>query len=184
MAKTIILHTQGNEITIAFPIEQLAHFLTDGDTNIDVVQWAMERPVWVILSRGLCKLQYKASVTNNYVMVTDHGHIPCGEYDIEVRFDNDDGLHMRFKQEKVLAVVDTTEAGRRYESTDYDVMAYYPVIHGRASAVVIGDNYVGLYSGLGLNADIGTDSVNLRAGYGNSQVEVTENNVNININEE
>jgi hypothetical protein len=89
---------------------------------------------------------------------------------------------MRFAQDKMLAVVRTTEEGQKYQSDDYDVVAYYPVIRGRASAVVIGDGFVRLYAGRGLNADIAEGAVNLRAGYGNSEVEVTDNNVNIHIN--
>jgi hypothetical protein len=36
-------------------------------------------------------------------------------------------------------------------------------------------------AGRGLKADLGDDSVNLRTGYGDSQVDVTNTNVNINI---
>ena len=88
---------------------------------------------------------------------------------------------MRLKHEKILHVVDTTDEGQKYEGSDFNVIAYYPVIQGRAAAVIIGSDYVALYANNGLNADIGTDSVNLRAGYGESSVEVNANNVNINI---
>jgi hypothetical protein len=186
MAKTIIKHIQGNQITIAFPIMEREKELTDGSLVGTDTENAIQGDVWVILSMGLMVRQYRASVRGNYIVITDHGHLPVGRYDIDVRFDVTIGgitYPMRYYENDILHVVNATQDGEVYESTDYDVLAYYPVIHGRASAVVIGDGYVRLYAGNGLNADIDSDSVNLRAGYGNSQVEVTENNVNININE-
>lgn len=180
MAKTIIRHIQGNAITIAFPLAEVEHLLTDGSETVNREQNVINGDVWVVLNRGILVRQYKARVQNNYIVFTDHGHIPCGEYDITVLYDTGRTPRpMRYKQDAVLTVVDTTEEGQVYDSTDYDVVAYYPVIQGRASAVVIGDGYVRLIAGNGLRADIDEDSVNLRAGYGNSEVEVTENNVNI-----
>ena len=182
MEKTKILHIQGNEITIGFPLVTISATLVDGSLNKDEIEDAVGN-AWVVLRRGILVRQYHVQASHNYVFITDKGHLPCGEYDIEAYYDDPDGIHMRYKYEKLLAVVDSTDAGQVYESSDYDVVAYYPVINGRASAVVIGDGYVGLRAGAGLNADIGNDSVNLRAGFGPSQVEITENNVNININE-
>ena len=180
MAKTIILHIQGNEITIGFPIQEVATMLTDGSRSTTAEENALA-DVWVVLRRGLLVRQYRATVIDNLVYITDNGHLLCGEYDIEVYYDSIDEHHMKFVEEKMLCVVRTTAEGQKYQSSDYDVVAYYPVIRGRASAVVIGDGYVRLYAGHGLNADLGDDSVNLRAGYGNSQVDVTNTNVNINI---
>ena len=183
MAKTIIRHIQGNEITIGFPVNEVYAELRNGSFEAYAEQQLIG-DTWVVLRRGILVRQYKATVSFNYVHFTDGGHLPCGEYDIEVYYDSqDEGHHMRLKYEKILTVVDSTEAGQVYDSTDFDVVAFYPVIQGRASAIVIGDGYVRLIAGNGLNADIDEDSVNLRAGYGNSTVEVTENNVNININE-
>lgn len=185
MAETKILHIQGNQITIGFPVEEVYADLRDGslDTNSESLLIDSAN-TWVVLRRGLLVRQYRATVSFNYVHFTDKGHLPCGEYDIEVYYDStDEGHHMRLKYEKMLTVVDSTEQGQVYQSTDFDVLAYYPVINGREAAVIIGDGYVRLMAGAGLRADIDSDSVNLRAGYGNSTVEVTENNVNININE-
>ena len=181
MAKTIILHIQGNEITIGFPLQEITSVLTDGARTTDAEENALA-DVWVVLRRGLLVRQYRATVIDNLVYITDKGHLLCGEYDIEVYYDSIDEHHMRFAQDKMLAVVRTTEEGQKYQSDDYDVVAYYPVIRGRASAVVIGDGHVRLYAGRGLNADLADGAVNLRAGYGNSEVEVTDNNVNIHIN--
>ena len=184
MGRTIIRHIQGNEITIAFPIMEVEAILNDGSYSDNREENRINGDVWLVLNRGLCRLQYKPTVQNNYIVFTDHGHIPCGDYDMTVYYDKPrEGKHMRLKKNVVLSVVDSTDEGGVYESTDFDVVAYYPVIHGRESAVIIGDGYVRLMAGAGLRADIDEDSVNLRAGYGNSTVEVTENNVNININE-
>jgi hypothetical protein len=182
MAKTIILHTQGNEITIGFPIQEITSVLNDGSrtTNAEVNDLA---DVWVVLRRGLLVRQYRATVIDNLVYITDKGHLLCGEYDIEVYYDSIDEHHMKFVEEKMLCVVRTTAEGQKYQSSDYDVVAYYPVIRGRASAVVIGDGYVRLYAGHGLNADLADGAVNLRAGYGNSTIEIENNNVNIHIKE-
>lgn len=180
MAKTKILHIQGNEITIGFPVKEINAVLQDGTaTTVDDLEAISE--LWVVLRRGILVRQYKVHPAHDYVFFTDKGHLPCGTYDIEAYYDTDDGQHMRLKYPQILTVVDNTEAGQIYESDDFDVDAYFPVINSRASAVVISDGVVSLFAGRGLNADIGEDSVNLRAGFGPSQVEVTENNVNINI---
>ena len=177
---TKILHIQGNEITIGFPLVTINATLIDGGLTKDEFEDAVGH-AWVVLRRGLLVRQYHVQASHNYVFMTDKGHLPCGEYDIEVYYDDLDGIHMRYKQDKVLVVVDSTEQGQHYESSDYDVIAYYPVINGRASAVVIGNGMVSLFAGRGLNADIGDGSVNLRAGHGNSTIEIENNEVNINI---
>lgn len=183
MAKTKILHIQGNFITIGFPIEEVNAVLNDGNYNAANSTNAID-DVWVVLRRGILVRQYKVHAAHNYVFFTDHGHLPCGKYDIEVYYDAPDSdMPMRLKYPQILTVVDNTEDGQHYDSTDFDVDAYYPVINGRESAVIISNGVVSLFAGRGLNADIGENSVNLRAGFGASQVEVTENNVNININE-
>ena len=182
MAKTIILHIQGNEITIGFPIQEITSVLTDGSrtATAEVNDLA---DVWVVLRRGLLVRQYRATIIDNLVYITDKGHLLCGEYDIEVYYESIDEHHMKFVEEKMLCVVRTTAEGQKYQSSDYDVVAYYPVIRGRASAVVIGDGHVRLYAGRGLNADLADGAVNLRAGYGNSTIEIENNSVNIQIKE-
>ena len=182
MAKTKILHTQGNRITIGFPIEEVYAELRDGSLSKNK-EAKLITDVWVVLRRGLLIRQYHAFSSFNYVHFTDEGHLPCGEYDIEVYYDSIDEHHMKFVEEKMLCVVRTTAEGQKYQSSDYDVVAYYPVIRGRASAVVIGDGYVRLYAGRGLNADLADGAVNLRAGYGNSTIEIENNSVNIHIKE-
>lgn len=182
MAETKILHIQGNSITIGFPIAEIENVLNDGSDTVNREFNDIIGDVWVVLRRGILVRQYKVTASANYIHFTDHGHLPCGEYDIEVYYDHE-LLPMRYAKEKMLIVVGNTEQGQVYQSTDFDVLAYYPVINGRESAIIIGDGYVRLMAGAGLRADIDSDSVNLRAGYGDSEVEVTENNVNININE-
>lgn len=183
MAETKILHIKGNYIHIGFQLSEVDHRLVNGHNEVDNNDVNIRGDVWVVLRRGLLIRQYKTHASFNYVYFTDWGFLPCGEYDIEVYYEAEGEMHMRFCQEKVLIVVNSTAEGQVYQSTDYDVQAYYPVINGRESAVIIGDGFVRIMSGNGLLADIDSDSVNLRAGYGDSEVEVTENNVNININE-
>jgi hypothetical protein len=180
MAKTKILHIQGNEIMIGFPVKEVNAVLHDGSSStVDNIDALSE--LWVVLSRGILVRQYKVRPAHDFVFFTDKGHLPCGVYDIEVYYDTEDGQHMRLKYPQILTIVDSTEAGQMYESDDFDVDAYYPIINSRASAVVISNGIVSLFAGRGLNADLGDDSVNLRAGYGDSQVDVTNTNVNINI---
>jgi len=183
ISKTDILHVQGNPITIGFPVERINAVLRDGSFEALGSENSIDDGVWVVLRRGLLVRQYRATVIDNLVYITDKGHLLCGEYDIEVYYDSIDEHHMKFVEEKMLCVVRTTAEGQKYQSSDYDVVAYYPVIRGRASAVVIGDGHVRLYAGRGLNADLADGAVNLRAGYGNSEIEVTDNNVNIHIKE-
>ena len=179
---TKILHIQGNEITIGFPVGEVYADLRDGTLDKHVLDRVIDDPTWVVLRRGLLVRQYRATASFNYVHFTDTGHLPCGEYDIEVYYDSEDeGHHMRLAYEKILRVVSTTDEGQQYQSSDYDVMAYYPVINGRASAVIISNGTVALMAGRGLKADLADNSVNLRTGYGDSQVDVTNTNVNINI---
>lgn len=182
MAKTKILHIQGNEITIGFPVKEVNAVLQDGSSStVDKTEALSE--LWVVLRRGILVRQYKVYPAHDYVFFTDKGHLPCGVYDLEVFYDTEDGQHMRLSYPQILTIVDSTEAGQIYESDDFDVDAYYPIINSRASAVIISNGTVALMAGRGLKADISDDSVNLRAGFGGSQVEVTETNVNINIKE-
>lgn len=185
MAKTVILHIQGNELSLMFPIVEVEHMLQDGYVTKNETAKNINGDIWVVLSRGSLIRQYQGTANGNYIVFHDHGHLPCGEYDITAYFDYVYGhlkYPMRFKQKAVLSVVDTTEEGQKYQSPEYDVVATYPVINGRESAVVIGNGYVRLYAGRGLNADIGDNSINLRAGYGNSEVEIEDNEVKIKIN--
>jgi len=181
ISKTDILHVQGNPITIGFPVERINAVLRDGSFEALGSENSIDDGVWVVLRRGLLVRQYHVHAAHNYVFFTDAGHLPCGKYDIEVYYDDDDRQHMRLKYPSILTVVDNTEDGQLYRSDDFDVDAYYPVIKGRASAIVIDGGQVSLFAGRGLNADIGEDSVNLRSGYGESQIEVTNDNVKINI---
>lgn len=178
--KTKILHIQGNPITLGFPVDEVNASLVDGNVTKDQFTEPFN-DVWVVFRRGLLVRQYRVKASHNYVFVTDKGHLPCGTYDIEVYYDDVDGLHMRLKYPAILTIVDNTEDGQVYESTDFDVDAYYPIINGREPAVIISNGAVSLFAGRGLKADIDNDSVNLRAGYGDSQVVTDEDNVNINI---
>ena len=165
---------------IGFPVKEVNAVLHDGSSStVDNIDALSE--LWVVLRRGILVRQYKVRPAHDFVFFTDKGHLPCGVYDIEVYYDTEDGQHMRLKYPQILTIVDSTEAGQIYESDDFDVDAYYPIINSRASAVVISNGIVSLFAGRGLNADLGDDSVNLRAGYGDSQVDVTNTNVNINI---
>lgn len=181
MAKTKILHIQGNPITIGFPIEEVTAYLNDGSFTATSSTEALD-DVWVVLRRGILVRQYHVKAAHNYVFFIDRGHLPCGVYDIEVYYDNpNNDMHMRMKYPQILTIVDNTEDGQHYESTDFDVDAYYPVINGRESAVIISNGTVSLFAGRGLKADIGDGSVNLRAGFGDSEIEISDNNVNIHI---
>jgi hypothetical protein len=180
MAKTKILHIQGNEIMIGFPVKEMNAVLNNGVSSTQGKTEAIGES-WVVLRRGILVRQYKTFPAHDFVFFSDKGHLPCGVYDIEVYYDTEDGQHMRLKYPQILTIVDSTEAGQIYESDDFDVDAYYPVINSRASAVVISNGAVSLFAGRGLNADIGEHSVNLRAGHGNSTIEIENNSVNIHI---
>ena len=181
MAKTKILHIQGNEITIGFPIKEVNAVLHDGAFN-PIDGYEAIGDAMVVVKRGILVRQYSVQASHDYVFFTDKGHLPCGVYDIEVYYDTEDGQHMRLKYPQILTIVDNTEDGQVYSSSDFDVDAYYPVINSRESAVVISDGVVSLFAGRGLNADLGDGSVNLRAGYGDSSIEIENNEVNIHIN--
>lgn len=184
MAKTIIKHIQGNPITIAFPIMEREKELTDGSLVGTDTENAIQGDVWVILSMGLMVRQYRATVQGNYIIITDHGHLPVGKYDIDVRFDVTIGgitYPMRYYENDILHVVNATQDGEVYESTDYDVLAYYPVVNGRGGAIVITEDavYLETDSGIGGDDDPEDGEATAYTGYGDGRVEVSENEVTL-----
>lgn len=178
MAKTIILHTQGNEITIGFPIQEVTSALTDGSRSTTAEENDLA-DVWVVLRRGLLVRQYRATVIDNLVYITDNGHLLCGEYDIEVYYDSIDEHHMKFVEEKMLCVVRTTAEGQKYQSSDYDVVAYYPVLKARECGVLIGEDSVTLVEGVSIGGDPDyTDQyAEINAYLGDGSIEVTDDEV-------
>lgn len=181
MAKTKILHIQGNEITIGFPVKEVNAVLHDGSSStVDKTEALSE--LWVVLRRGILVRQYKVYPAHDYVFFTDKGHLPCGAYDLEVFYDTEDGQHMRLSYPQILTIVDSTEAGQIYESDDFDVDAYYPIVNGRSSAVVITENSVMLQIGgrIGTDED-GDDENTINAEYGDGSITETDDEIIINI---
>lgn len=186
MAKTRIKHVFGNRIIMRIPLTGRTVTVTDSNVNkSDEAITPTEAVVRFEKGYGSVRHDVAATIAGNVVIMVDDGTIPIGTWDITVITQDSStkpSLPLRYKQNAVLDVVDSTADGGSYGNDEVDVLAYYPVINGRSSAVVIGDDYVTIYADRGLQADIDNEGVNLRVGYGESQVEVGEDNVSIHIN--
>ena len=70
MAKTKILHIQGNEIMIGFPVKEVNAVLQDG-TSSTVGKTEALGELWVVLRRGILVRQYKVYPAHDFVFFRD-----------------------------------------------------------------------------------------------------------------
>ena len=177
---TVIKHVYGNEITMIIPLTRRHVELRSGTSIVsDDSQLPKLEKAVVRFSKGAIKLDFDAHIESNAVMVRDKGTIPIGTYSITVLCEDYDGRPMRFKQSTVLDVVDTTDEGGMYDPDEFDVIAYYPIINGRSSAVIIGSDDVTITEGKNFGSDDTPydEYADINAIIGDGQVQVTDNEV-------
>lgn len=181
--RTIIRHPMGNYIQFLFPVTTRAVAVVDGvqsieDTERDLSQGLVKKPV-LELAKGKTVFSYEGDLFQNKITFTDWGKLPLGIYDITLFLDWGEGGQMRYKKRTLLQIVDETEAGGQYENDEFNVIAVYPIIKGKTTAIIIGDDDVIISeAGQFKGDDTPNDSyADVTAIYGESSIEVKDDEV-------
>lgn len=179
----VIKHVQGNYISLRIPFTLILAKTTNGNVTIDEFSNPINM-VSVIFQKGPIKKEFKATlvINSSTIIVNDYGTLNVGSYDIIVAFTTRDGRTYRYKQNTVLQIVDSTDEGGQYETNEFDVVAYYPIIKGKNSIITITDDVVLLNEGDGFECNITDDAVQWYSRFGGSSITIDEDSVNIIIN--
>ena len=181
MAK--IKHVFGNRIELHIPLSDRAVSVTDGNASESIADLYPAGKIALRLSKGYGSYNYDvpATVSGNTIVIVDNGTIPVGAWSMELVGTYSDGKPLRWKKNVILEVVDATADGGDYGNDEVDVLAYYPIIEGRGSAIVITDDavYLETGSGVGEDDDPDDDEATAHTGYGEGSVEVSDNEVTL-----
>lgn len=177
--KKIIRHIRGNYICMKLSLTERTVTTVNGTTDESDAAFVPSRhsPVKVLFSQGYDTVVLDAELMNDgRVKVEDNGTLGVGKYSIEILCRDTSGHPMRFKKKAVLVVADSTDEGGDYDTNEFDVIAYYPVINGMQSAVVIEDGKIYLEVGgrFGEDDDPDDGKAMISTGYGEGRV-VREN---------
>ena len=181
--RPVIRHTQGNVLQLSIPLTMRWHIVTDGvEQIVENGTISHDMDIRVVLSKGNKEYTYVPELYNNQVSIIDYGTLPIGTYSIAIEI-NDDGNRLRYKKRTLLQIVDSTEDGQQYENNEMNVLAFYPVVEGVTTAIIVGDDDVvisenGKYKGDDTPND---DNADITAQYGDNSIEVCEHEVIINI---
>lgn len=179
----VIKHVQGNYISLRIPFTLILAKTTNGNVSIDEFSIPITS-VSVIFQKGPIKNEFKATllINTSTILVNDAGSLNVGSYDIIVAFTTRDGRSYRYKQNTILQIVDSTSEGGQYETNEFDVVAYYPVVKGKNSIISITDDVVAFNEGTGFECNITENAVQLYSRFGNSSITIDEDSVNIIMN--
>lgn len=178
--KTIIKHTRGNFIQFKIPLlvrTTITDYrgVNDTDNAID-----LNSPVVVEFKAGTRCVKKTATMVNNVAVVEDNGTLPVGAYNIVIKWRDANSRPMSYMQRTILEVVESSEAGGKYNTDEFDVVAYYPVIRGMRSAVVVTDTEVTVEVGGMIGADDDEDNeATVYNDYGEGSVVENEDEVTI-----
>lgn len=179
----VIRHPQGNVLIINIPLTRRAVYTINGTTTASEVEFPFHDVV-VSFIKNMKRYDYPARMSStNVATIIDYGKLPVGTYSIEVTGSGTDGLDYRFKKNTVLMIVDSTEEGGVYETDEFNVTAFYPVVNGKTSAIIINDNDIvieanGTYKG----DDTPNDNfIDITAAFGDKNIEITDDEIIINI---
>lgn len=180
--RPVITHPQGNMINLTFPITTRAVAVVDGAEQVEEIEADLSnglvgKPI-VELSRDKKVLRFECEILNNKVNFIDYGKLPIGTYDISILLDWGD-TRMRYKKRTMLRIVDSTEDAVQYENDEFNVVAVYPIIKGKTTAIIIGDDDVIISeAGKFKGDDTPNDSyADVTAIYGESGIEVNDDEV-------
>lgn len=173
-----IRHVQGNVLRLSAPITKRTVTLVNGSkqvTNTDIIP---SGDVSIELNKGGVPFTFIADMEGNMASIEDKGILPIGVYSITILFQDAEGNPYRYKKNAVLRIVDTTAEGEVYDSEEFNVIAYYPVIEGRSSAIVVTDDSVYLEVGGKIGADDDEDEeATLYNDYGEGSIEETDDEI-------
>ena len=187
ISRPVITHPQGNFLNLSIAITTRAVSVVDGVENVeeaemDISNNLLGKPI-VELTRGRKVYRYECDTFQNKVQFYDYGKLPAGSYDISVLLDYGDGQQMRYRKRTILRIVDFTDDGGQYENDEFNVIAIYPIVKGKTTAIILGDDDViisenGKFKGDDTPSDNYAD---ITATYGDSSIEVGEDDVTITI---
>lgn len=178
--KTVIRHIRGNYIEIRVPLSCLTLTSIDGNVDRETGPFRPSKIVVRLWKGGIARYDLAPTISDNMLIFRDYGQIALGTYDIEILSEDQDfrpALPMRFKKQAFLYVADCTGDGGEFDTNEFNVIAYYPVIEGREHAIVIdGDKvYIEVGGHFGADDDPTDNKATIFTGYGEGQI-VLENN--------
>lgn len=184
--KTIIRHTRGNRIELVLPLSKMKVTSTDGNVTRDDEPLMPHDNIVVRLYRGgLACYEITPIVNGNFMRVVDDGTILSGKYALEVVCKDSQGRPMRYKKlsDPVIEVTEYTADGGVYDTNEFNVLTYYPIIKGRVSAILIEEDGVSIVEGgnFGGDEDATDNFADVTAIFGEGNVEVDDEYVTLNI---
>ena len=177
--KTIIQHTRGNRIEIVVPLSKIKVASTDGNVKREESSLDPHGKTVVRLYRGgIACYEFTPTINGNFVSMVDEGTILSGRYSIEVLCADSQGRPMRYKKfdDPIIEVNEYTAGGGVYDTNEYNVIAYYPIVKGRESAILIEEDGVSIIEGgnFGGDEDYTDDFADVSAIFGEGSVEVDD----------
>lgn len=186
---TRVKHVQGNTFRLGIPLVKRIIQFSGGlrSRNDESLSPLLEgAPITVIFGRGgAVRHERMASLDNDgYVVVEDKGKLPIGFYNVTVLATDSNGDPLRYKDNFVLRIVDTTAEADYSELEGYDGYFKFPILASRGehqSLINITDNAVKITEGTGFDGEITDSAVKLYARYGQSKTEITNDAVKLTI---
>lgn len=135
---TKIKHVQGNAFQLGIPLVKRIVEFNDGvrsQSDNDLSPLLEGAPIKVIFGRGgAVRHERDASLdSEGYVVVEDKGKLPLGQYSVTVLATDSNGDPLRYKDNFVLRIVDTTAEADYSELAEYDGYFKFPILMFNAS---------------------------------------------------
>lgn len=133
---TKIKHIFGNVFRLGIPLVKHIVSISDGIKNtedIDLLPLMNDAPITVVFDKSFVKFEYIGTIEDGYIVVEDKGKLPIGTYSITVLATDNNGDPLRYKENLVLQIVDTTAEADYNETIDYDGWFKSPILMANAS---------------------------------------------------
>ncbi len=169
----ILRHPRGNVLQLSFHLAQRRVKVVDGVNDTAEADFIHSGDVKVEFTSGKVSTTFLATMDGNKATVENVGMLPIGTYGIALLMKDSQGRPQKFKKRTILEVVEFTEEGGVYDTDEMDVEAYYPVISGHKSAIVIEGNKIYLEVGgrFGEDDDPDDGKAMISTGYGDGYIE-------------
>ena len=119
----------GNAFTLGIPLRRLEVTVASGIRSDDESELTPSiTNMRVIFGKGAVRREYPAELVNGYVVVEDKGTLPIGTYDITVLATDVNGDPLRYKENFVMKVVDTTAEADFSGIEQYDGYFKFPML--------------------------------------------------------
>lgn len=133
---TRIKHVYGNVFRLGIPLTKRIIDFTDGIKTTDDLPFEplmSGAPIKVVFAKKFVNYERSASMVDGFVVVEDKGALPVGAYSVTVLATDYNGDPLRFKEDFVLQIVDTT-AEADYDQIDgYDGWFKFPILTTKSS---------------------------------------------------